>query len=184
MLKKAVIDEQNRNAELLEQFKEKEVEVRRSEQELDSLTFRNQQLTKRITVLQEELDHVQNKGKKGRTKSSESKVQIPPTPNHILDEEFQKKIVENAQLCSQLVDKDSEIEALNERIQRLEYKLDMADKTRIESDNRNREIIERLEREKLDLQRKLADKQKQEETVSWSSSEGRREGNDYELKVK
>ena len=48
-----MIDEQARNTELREQLKEKEVELRRAEQELDSLTFRNQQLTKRVTVLQE-----------------------------------------------------------------------------------------------------------------------------------
>lgn len=48
-----MIDEQTRNTELREQLKEKEVELRRAEQELDSLTFRNQQLTKRVTILQE-----------------------------------------------------------------------------------------------------------------------------------
>lgn len=48
-----MIDEQTRNTELREQLKEKEVELRRAEQELDSLNFRNQQLTKRVTVLQE-----------------------------------------------------------------------------------------------------------------------------------
>lgn len=48
-----MLDEQARNAELREQLKEKEVELRRAEQELDSLNFRNQQLTKRVTVLQE-----------------------------------------------------------------------------------------------------------------------------------
>ena len=53
VLKKAVLDEQARNSEIKDQLKEKEVELRRAEQELDSLTFRNQQLTKRVTVLQE-----------------------------------------------------------------------------------------------------------------------------------
>lgn len=56
VLKKAVIDEQARNTELRDQLKEKEVELRRAEQELDSLNFRNQQLTKRVTVLQEVRD--------------------------------------------------------------------------------------------------------------------------------
>lgn len=53
MLKKAVLDEQSLNNELRDQLKEKEVELRKSEQELDSLTFRNQQLIKRVTVLQD-----------------------------------------------------------------------------------------------------------------------------------
>ena len=53
MLKKAVLDEQSLNNELRDQLKEKEVELRKSEQELDSLTFRNQKLIKRVTVLQD-----------------------------------------------------------------------------------------------------------------------------------
>jgi protein phosphatase 1 regulatory subunit 21 len=59
VLKKAVLDEQTRNAELRDVLKEKEQILRKAEQEMDSLTFRNQQLTKRITVLQDELDHMQ-----------------------------------------------------------------------------------------------------------------------------
>ncbi|KAG7202938.1 hypothetical protein KM043_010079 [Ampulex compressa] len=182
VLKKAVIDEQARNADIRELLKEKEVELRRAEQELDSLTFRNQQLTKRIIVLQGELDKAQNKTKKGRSKLTENNSPIPSPPNHILDEEFQKKIVENAQLLSQINDKDSEIESLNERIQRLEYKLDHSEKSRIELECQYQNSIDKLERERNDLQRKLNDKQKQEETVSWSSNEGKRDGYDFEAR--
>lgn len=184
VLKKAVIDEQTRNADLREQLKEKEVELRRAEQELDSLSFRNQQLTKRITVLQEELDKAQNKSsKKGRSKLAENNSQVPPSPNHILDEEFQKKIVENAQLLSQINDKDSEIESLNERVQQLEYKLDHCEKSKVESECNYQSTVDKLERERNDLQRKLNDKQKQEETVSWSSNEGKRDGSEFETRV-
>jgi len=59
VLKKAVLEEQTRNAELRDILKEKEQILRKAEQEMDSLTFRNQQLTKRVTVLQDELDHMQ-----------------------------------------------------------------------------------------------------------------------------
>lgn len=183
VLKKAVIDEQTRNADYREQLKEKEVGLRRAEQELDSLTFRNQQLTKRVTVLQEELDQIQNRGKKGRSKSSDSKTQPTSPPNHILDEEFQKKIVENAQLLSQIGDKDSEIEALNQRIEQLEYELNLSKKSKVELERKNQDTIERLEREKSDLQRKLNERQKQEEITSWSSSESKRDGTDYDSKT-
>jgi protein phosphatase 1 regulatory subunit 21 len=59
VLKKAVLEEQTRNAELRDTLKEKEQSLRKAEQEMDSLTFRNQQLTKRVTVLQDELDLMQ-----------------------------------------------------------------------------------------------------------------------------
>ncbi|XP_034179126.1 uncharacterized protein LOC117603765 isoform X1 [Osmia lignaria lignaria] len=185
VLKKAVIDEQARNADIREQLKEKEVELRRAEQELDSLSFRNQQLTKRITVLQEELDKVQNKSKKGKNKLSESNSQLSPSPppNHILNEEFQKKIVENAQLLSQISDKDSEIETLNERIQQLEYKLDHSEKSKIELKCQYQNTIDKLERERNELQKRLNDRHKQEETVSWSSNEGKRDGYEFDTRV-
>ncbi|CAK9814692.1 Protein phosphatase 1 regulatory subunit 21 [Anthophora quadrimaculata] len=183
VLRRAVIDEQARNADIREQLKEKEVELRRAEQELDSLSFRNQQLTKRISVLQEELEKAQNKSKKGKNKLSESNSQVLASPNHILDEEFQKKIVENAQLLSQIHDKDSEIETLNERTQQLEYKLNHCEKSKVEIECQYQNTIDKLEREKSDLQKKLNDKQKQEETVSWSSNEGKRDGYECELRV-
>lgn len=184
VLKKAVIEEQARNADTRNQLKEKEVEFRRAEQEIDSLTFRNQQLTKRITVLQEELDKAQNKPKKGKGKASENNSQIPapPPPNNILDEEFQKKIVENAQLLSQISDKDSEIESLYDRIQQLECKIDYCEKSKVEVECQYQGTIDKLERERNDLQRKLNDRQKQEETVSWSSNEGRRDGYDFDAR--
>lgn len=183
VLKKAVIEEQARNTDIRNHLKEREVELRRADQEIDSLTFRNQQLTKRITVLQEELDKAQNKSKKSKSKVPENNSQISPVPpNNILDEEFQKKIVENAQLLSQISDKDSEIESLYERIQQLEYKVDYSEKSKIESECQYQSTIDKLERERNDLQRKLNDRQKQEETVSWSSNEGRRDGYDFDAK--
>lgn len=184
ILKTAVIEEQTRNADIREQLKEKEVELRRAEQELDSLSFRNQQLTKRITVLQEELDKIQTKPKQKRNKSStENKTQQPHSQNHILDEEFQKKIIENAQLLSHIADKDNEIDALREEIKFFENKLTHCEKTKLTLDTHYREIIDKFERERDELQRKLSEKQKQEETVSWSSGEGKREGCDYDLRI-
>lgn len=183
VLKKAVIEEQARNTDIRNQLKEKEVELRRADQEIDSLTFRNQQLTKRITVLQEELDKAQIKSKKGKSKVPENNSQIPAAPpNNILDEEFQKKIVENAELLSQISDKNSEIESLDERIQQLEYKIDYSERSKVELECQYQSTIDKLERERNDLQRKLNDKQKHEETVSWSSNEGRRDGYDFDAR--
>ncbi|KAK0182224.1 hypothetical protein PV327_000385 [Microctonus hyperodae] len=183
VLKKAVIDEQARNNELKDRIKDKDVSLRRAEQELDSLIFRNQQLTKRVTVLQEELDNTQNKSKKGKNKAIlENKDQPPPPPNHIYEEELQKKIVENAQLLSQLSDKDNEIEELDDRIKHLEYKLNLSEKSQVELDSKYLEKIDKLEREKNELQRKINERQKHDETGSWSSIDGKC-SYDYDLKV-
>lgn len=61
VLKKAVVDEQALNGELKERLREVEQRLRKSDQEADSLNFRNEQLTRRVTVLQDELDSLQVK---------------------------------------------------------------------------------------------------------------------------
>lgn len=42
----------------------KDQSLRKLQQEMDSLTFRNQQLAKRVELLQDELDLSESKGKK------------------------------------------------------------------------------------------------------------------------
>lgn len=56
VLRKAVIDEQSKNAEVQEAVKAKDQALRKSEAEMDSLNFRNQQLAKRVQVLQDDLE--------------------------------------------------------------------------------------------------------------------------------
>ena len=51
-----------------EQLKEKEQAVRKFDQEIDGLSFRNQQLSKRVLILQDELDEAQSHRKKGKVK--------------------------------------------------------------------------------------------------------------------
>ncbi|KAF9899147.1 hypothetical protein BX616_003222 [Lobosporangium transversale] len=52
VLKKAVLEEQTKNAAIQNSLKEKEQEVRKSLQDLDLLTYHNQRLTRRIESLQ------------------------------------------------------------------------------------------------------------------------------------
>jgi protein phosphatase 1 regulatory subunit 21 len=49
-----------------ESLKEKDQAIRKYEQELDSLTFRNQQLSSRVSVLQQDLDDSDAKAKKNK----------------------------------------------------------------------------------------------------------------------
>lgn len=95
-MKKAVLDEQTRNADFNEQIKNLEQTVRIRDQEMESLLFRNEQLTKRIAVLQQELQ-ISNNTKKGKNKPNEIASNIDTS---LFNEEFQKKILENAQLSS------------------------------------------------------------------------------------
>ena len=56
VLKKAVLEEQAKNVGASDSIKQKEQALRKSEAEMDSLTFRNQQLTRRVEILQEDLE--------------------------------------------------------------------------------------------------------------------------------
>lgn len=56
-----------------EQLKQRDQSLRKQEQEMDSLSFRNQQLAKRVELLQEELAASEAKGKKGKVIMRECK---------------------------------------------------------------------------------------------------------------
>nr|XP_054485124.1 protein phosphatase 1 regulatory subunit 21 isoform X12 [Agelaius phoeniceus] len=68
VLKKGVVDEQANSASLKEQLKMKDQSLRKLQQEMDSLTFRNQQLAKRVELLQDELALSEARGKKNKLK--------------------------------------------------------------------------------------------------------------------
>lgn len=81
------------------------------EQEVDSLGFRNKQLEHRVESLQEDLNSASN-SKKGKSRGTSNNKLIIGTDgvntiaanenesDPILSEEFQKKILENAKLTS------------------------------------------------------------------------------------
>lgn len=51
-----------------DELKQREQSLRKVEQEMDSLSFRNQQLAKRVELLQEELLATEAKGKKNKVR--------------------------------------------------------------------------------------------------------------------
>lgn len=82
-------------------LKEYEQKVRKSDLEMESLNFRNQQLTKRIIVLQEELDKQAKQKHKGSGKNlTEATGDFFQSRNSVIDEELRSKIIENAQLLT------------------------------------------------------------------------------------
>nr|XP_033793635.1 protein phosphatase 1 regulatory subunit 21 isoform X1 [Geotrypetes seraphini] len=113
VLKKAVVDEQTNSTALKEQLKMKDQSLRKLQQEMDSLTFRNQQLAKRVELLQEELAATEMRGKKNK-RSGESSSQMSQEQKTVFDEDLQKKIEENERLHIQFFEADEkhkEIEA-------------------------------------------------------------------------
>lgn len=130
VLKKAVLEEQNKSSTLRETLRVKEASLRKTEQEVDSLGFRNKQLERTVAKLQEDLElelkKVSAKGGGGAKSSrSSSNAGVDPTgvDAQLLTEELQKKILENAQLVTQLEDRGAEVSQCQLRLDGLNREL-------------------------------------------------------------
>lgn len=88
---------------LQESLRVKDQHLRRSETELDSVNFRNKQLEHRVQVIQDDLQKASrgssNKSNKLRDNQVTGNGQMDP----IIVEELQKRIMENAQLASNVM---------------------------------------------------------------------------------
>lgn len=130
VLKKAVLEEQNKSSTLRETLRVKEATLRKTEQEVDSLGFRNKQLERTVAKLQEDLElelkKVSSKGsgsKSSRSSSNAGSVDPSGVDAQLLTEELQKKILENAQLVTQLEDKGAEVSQCQLRLDGLNREL-------------------------------------------------------------
>lgn len=164
VLKRAVLEEQNKNAALREVVRVKETNLRRSEQEVDSLGFRNKQLEHRVASLQDDLskDTAKKSGKNAKSKDNKSaspavNSQMPIEQSSILSEEFQKKIFECAQLTSSLADKTSEMQLQTTRIEELEHLVRSMNAEQTETEAKLRRELERLTVKTHELEGKLAE---------------------------
>jgi len=139
VLKKGLLDEQDKSSSLSDQVHEKDTHVRKQASEMEAVLFRNQQLTKRISLLQEEAEAAtRNKKSRWRRDRSGSKErhalsggQGPGFGHHpgdlgdqVINEELVAKIKENAELKVRLNDieahHNANTEVLKLRIEDLE----------------------------------------------------------------
>ncbi|CAH1117244.1 unnamed protein product [Phaedon cochleariae] len=173
VLKKAVLDEQSKSTELHEVLKKHEQTVRKRDQEIESLTFRNEQLTKRIIVLQQDLQL--SSTKKG--KNSKPVEVISNTDMGILNEELQKKILENAQFLNSIADKDSEIFELKEKIGSLEEVLSSCQKESSTKEKCKNDEVDKYKMQIQELEKNIKD-------LSLSSIQRKKSGDESEENVK
>lgn len=134
-----------------EALRVKETNLRRVEQEVDSLGFRNKQLEHRVAALQDDLSAVNDKkqAKSQKIKSKSNADTSTPVSHQTLDasifgEELQKKIFECAQLTSMVADKTSEIHLQEARIDELEQLIRTMNDDHMQSESKMRKEIERL----------------------------------------
>uniref|UniRef100_A0A2R5L7F5 Protein phosphatase 1 regulatory subunit 21 n=1 Tax=Ornithodoros turicata TaxID=34597 RepID=A0A2R5L7F5_9ACAR len=135
VLKKAVSDEQARNADLKDALKEREQTIRKIEQEVESLNFCNHQLTKRVSFLQEELE-------RDRASKNKKKHGTSPLNQGVIDCELQNRIQENEKLHLQV----SSAEVEHKRVvENLECQLEEAQRAVALRESALNEIIRKQE---------------------------------------
>ncbi|XP_030854824.1 protein phosphatase 1 regulatory subunit 21 isoform X2 [Strongylocentrotus purpuratus] len=168
VLKKAVIEEQAKQNDAKEQLKVRDQKIRKFEQELDSLTFRNQQLTKRVNFLQDELDiHESKGGKKSKNKDMDNATHVKTSPN-VIGEELRGKIHENETLHKQLYDLSEEhrkiVTELSSKLANLERDSSQHHSVIEASEKQFKETLERLqqERARMEVQLQARDKEVRE----------------------
>lgn len=160
VLKRAVLEEQNKNACLREQLRIKDTNFRKLEQETDSLNFRNKQLEHRVASLQDDLEQESKKHSKGGAKNKNKSAPTPPPQqvnfrdDPIFSEELTKKIFENAQLTSTLADKNAEIQMYTDRVNELEEQLTKKNFEYADMEKRLKREIENIAAKNADLERR------------------------------
>lgn len=121
MLKKALLEEQHKSSIIRETLRLRDTSIRRAEQEVDSLGFRNKQLEQRVAALQDDLQKQTQTPTKGSKSKSLPNTNPSMAPNvSLIEEELQKRIFENAELISLVADQKSEAMLLAQRIQEVE----------------------------------------------------------------
>lgn len=132
ILKKGLVDEQDKGGILSDQVHERDTQLRKQSSEMEAVLFRNQQLAKRINLLQEEAEAAASKKGKSRWKRDRSGSKERHSHNslgvdtaeQVINEELVAKITENAELKVKLNDIETQhtanTQALKLRIEDLE----------------------------------------------------------------
>ncbi|XP_077522611.1 protein phosphatase 1 regulatory subunit 21 [Amblyomma americanum] len=174
VLKKAVADEQAKSAELKDALKDKDQGMRKLLQEVESLNFCNQQLTKRVSFLQEELEEDRSKKNK---KKHHAAATASPMHQGIIDAELQSRIEENEKLHLQVSTAELEhkqtVQKLESELEELRQALATHEDQLNEAVNKREEQIGRLaqERAKLELKLKSCEKELKEVSMKNEQSE-------------
>lgn len=158
-MKKAFVEEQEKTEEQNKVIKSQELNVRRLEQEIESLMFRNQQLIKRIGVLQQELDSKIPSTKSIRSFLSPRKES---TTSRDSDDSIRNQSISNATIDSEL------IEELNSR---LKSKYEEYENMQQKFQNSERLFIDQIEHLEQQLSIDKAEHQKEIEIKTEELSE-------------
>ncbi|XP_023344185.1 protein phosphatase 1 regulatory subunit 21 [Eurytemora carolleeae] len=155
VLKKGVLEEQEKNQQLTDLIHERDTQLRKHESEMEGVLFRNQQLTKRVNVLQDEIDGFQVKSKSKKRNGSQNRDEA----ERVINEELVSKITENARLHATLDDIEKQYEntilSLQNRVQDLEKEKSLLGNAQKNKEEELSDTVSIIEREKDELRSRV-----------------------------
>lgn len=165
VLKKAVTDEQASNQELKLQVKSHDQSLRKAEQEIECLQFRNQQLTRRVSILQDDLEQLSKaKPVKGQKNQVAQSQQFQPDMS-VINAELSCKIEENKELHVKLqtahLQHSQIIDELNADLSRIRCESGGKMKQLQEITESQKDEINKLHQEKTRLENKVTSLEEQ-----------------------
>ncbi|KYQ89202.1 hypothetical protein DLAC_10446 [Tieghemostelium lacteum] len=168
ILKKAIVQEQQKTEDLSKELKVKEQALTTAIQEHDVLDFNNQRLTKRITQLQEQMNE-KKEGGSGWGFGFNSKVELQKKDDEInlLKVELQEKIDDNESLHSVTSEKEnafksmesyfkSEIEKQNNELQEKTKKIEQLLQEQLENESRLKQQTQSLRDKVVHLEKDIS----------------------------
>ncbi|MFH4977797.1 hypothetical protein AB6A40_004506 [Gnathostoma spinigerum] len=110
-LKEGVIDEKAKNKKLTEDLHARDCQLRRLERENESLQFRNDQLTKRVESLQEDVEKSRRSPLKKASIKPDQVLKDVENAKALLESELSKRLAENEELHLKVSELESAHEA-------------------------------------------------------------------------
>ncbi|PIK58126.1 hypothetical protein BSL78_04982, partial [Apostichopus japonicus] len=189
VLKEAVITNRDLEKQHKDAIKERDLKIRKIEQENESLNFRNQQLTKKVEGLQEQLRAAESRGSKNAVRGDDHHISDPTL--EILQTELRSKIEEIAKLHQKLNDGSEQhvqsVTDLQNRLENLERENSQHQSVLEGLKREHQETVERLQEDKARLEIKVQNQEKVVQsstlTAAQCSDELTRVQEDLEAKI-
>ncbi|XP_046859324.1 protein phosphatase 1 regulatory subunit 21-like [Xenia sp. Carnegie-2017] len=183
VLKKAVIEGQDTQRSQEEKLKHREQAIRKYEQELDSLQFRNDQLSKRVGILQDELDQTAS----AKNKTSSKIANSNPFVDGVAAEDLQMKIEENERLQRELFESSQKHKAvvldLQEKLKSNEKISTNHQRIVDENNEKHKIIVQKLQEEKAMLEARLQKCLEELKTISIKSEKSEQQAQVFNKKL-
>lgn len=157
VLKKAVLQEQQKSQTLEASVKEREIRLRAALEENDTLSFNNQRLTKRVEVLQSSMEEEKTRASSSGWFGGAAKQELQKTKESmaILQEELDTKIKETESIHMRMFEERKEhanlVQTLADKLEKIKVQLLKKNDEYEDLSSEHKHVVSKLAAEKSDL---------------------------------